>query len=96
MGRIRRKHSSEFKARVVLELLRGRSMSAVCSEYRIHPNLAQNWKRQAISNIQDLFAKKSKSNDDRKDNLIGELYKQIGKLKVEIDWLKKKHEELGI
>jgi transposase-like protein len=85
----RRTHTNEFKARVALEAVRGdKTINEIASDYKIHPNMIAKWKKQLIERIPDVFEHgiKEKPDDAEKE----ELYKQIGKMKVELDWLKKK------
>lgn len=91
MGNIRRRHSAALKSKVALELIIGAEpTSAICSKYSIHPGQAKSWKAKLTSSLPDIFDKQAKSNSSEKDELIEELYKQIGQLKVELDWVKKK------
>jgi len=94
MSNIKRQHSAAFKTRVVLELIKGvETISAICSKYSIHSTQARRWKEQAFSGMEANFCQKGKNFElKEKDNLIEELYKQVGQLKVELDWLKKKFE----
>lgn len=71
-------------------LKESKTVSQVCSQYSIHPTQAGHWKSQVISGMQSLLTGKPISELARKDELIQELYRQIGQLKVELDWLKKK------
>ncbi len=90
MGNIKRKHSAPFKVRVALELIREKEpLSIICSRYGIHPTQARRWKEQALEILTAGFSNKSDVKDKQKDKLIEELYKQVGQLKVELDWLKK-------
>lgn len=92
MNNIKRQHSAEFKTNVVLDLLKQEeTLSAICSKYSIHPTQARRWKLFALEILRSSFNGKTISQQLReKDNLIEELYKQVGQLKVELDWLKKK------
>lgn len=92
MGNIKRKFNSSFKARVALELIKGQSTIAeICSKFSIHPTQAGLWKTQALSGLAGVFNNKPPNNEiKKKDELIEELYRQIGQSKVELDWLKKK------
>lgn len=91
MGNIKRKHSSSFKAKVAMEMIRDAdSVASICSKYSIHPSQAHKWKKQAVEGLQLIFTDKPKSELREKNKLIEELYKQVGQLKVELDWLKKK------
>jgi transposase len=85
----RRIHTNEFKARVAFEAVRGdKTINEIASVYKIHPNMITKWKKQFMERIPDVFehGMKKKPDDAEKE----ELYKQIGKMKVELDWLKKK------
>lgn len=62
----------------------------ICSRYSIHPSQAHKWKNQALEGLEIIFTDKIKPELKAKDELIEELYKQVGQLKVEHDWLKKK------
>ena len=91
MGNIKRHHPPSFKAKVAIEMIEGtETAAAICSRYGIHPTQASVWKQQALSGLEALFAGKSDHELKAKDELADELYKQIGQLKVELDWLKKK------
>lgn len=89
---IKRVHSAEFKLSVVLALMKQeKTMSQICSEFRIHPTQARRWKEKALEGMKGSLNGTGVS-QKLEDNaeLIEELYRQIGKLKVELDWLKKK------
>ena len=91
MGNIKRFHPASFKARVALELLKEiETAAAICSKYGIHPTQAAVWKKQLLGGAENLFSDKPSNQLKEKDEIIDELYKQIGQLKVELDWLKKK------
>jgi transposase-like protein len=91
MNRIKRVHSPAFKAQVALDLIRGIvTMSQICSRHRIHPTQAGKWKAEATAGLSSVFENKPNTQLKEKDEFIDTLYKQIGKLKIEMDWLKKK------
>lgn len=91
MGNIRRSHSASLKAKVALDLIREiETIATVSSKYSIHPTQAGQWKRQLLANAENLFSDKPSNLLKEKDEIISELYRQIGQLKVELDWLKKK------
>jgi transposase-like protein len=86
----RQQYPKEFKARVALEALKGeKTIAELSSEYEVHSNMITKWKKQLQENVGEIFARKSDREPNDKD-LIENLYKQIGKSQVEIDWLKKK------
>jgi len=87
----RNRYSGIFKARVSLEAIKGdKTLAELSNKYQIHTNQITTWKKKLLTNAQDLFKdnrrRKKKDNDIETD----ELYRQIGQLKVELDWLKKK------
>ena len=88
----RRKFKADFKAKVALAALKEQqTIEEICKKFDIHPTQANQWKREFISNAATLFDKDSKEllvQDNEK--LLQELYAQIGQLKVENDFLKKK------
>ncbi len=91
MGNIRKKYLPALKAKAALEALKEEKTSAeLASEYQVHPGQIRRWKSIATEGIRELFMDKRQKRDKDKDMLIEELYKQIGQLKVEVDWLKKK------
>jgi transposase-like protein len=86
-----RKFTSAFKAKVVLELIKEKeTIGQISSRYEIHPTQANKWKREVQAKIEQIFENTQKRELAEKNLLIEELYKQIGQLKVEMDWLKKK------
>jgi putative transposase len=87
----RKHHSSEFKARVAVEAIRGeKTINEIASVYEVHPNVVGLWKKHALDRLPDIFSdqRSRKSKDD--SALRDRLYQQIGQLQVELDWLKKK------
>lgn len=90
MKKNKRFRTANFKAKVALDLIRGETMSEICSKYEIHPTQAGKWREQALNGLETLFTDKRTNELEEKNETIEELYKQIGQLKVESDWLKKK------
>ena len=87
----RKNFSDAFKAKVVLEVIKGqKTMTEIASTYKVHPNQTSKWKKKVLLELPGIFSKKDKAMDETRDELINELYRQIGQQKVEIDWLKKK------
>ena len=88
---MRRRFGSEFKAKVALAAIRGEeTLSELASKYEVHPGQIQTWRRQAIDSMQDSFSDKRIKRDNEHAELVDDLYRQIGILKVENEWLKKK------
>jgi transposase len=91
----RKHHTAAFKSKVAMEAIQEReTINQIASRYEIHPNLVTQWKRQLLESLPDCFARKRKK-ESKEDALKDELFQQIGKLKVENDWLKKKYESVG-
>ena len=95
MGKIRRNHSATFKAKVALEAVKKeKTIAQLSSEFGVHPNQITQWRRRLLDELPDIFARKRKKKETDADALQSELYRQIGQLKVELDWVKKKSELL--
>ena len=91
----RKSYSAAFKAKVALEAIKETRTSAeLSSAYGVHTTMITRWKRQLLEQLPDVFSDKAKRKDKNIDELIASLYQQIGQLKVELDWLKKKSELL--
>ena len=89
--KVRRNHPAAFKAKVALEALREQKTIAELSNlYGIHSTQITKWKRQALDILSGGFSEKQKQKEQDDRSLIQELYQQIGRLKVEVDFLKKK------
>lgn len=90
MKSIKRKHSDEFKAKVSLEAIKEKqTIEEISHKYELHPSVVKLWKKQAIENMGKSFSNGSKE-DKSAEILMERLYSQIGQLKVENDFLKKK------
>jgi transposase len=90
MSRKRAQHSAAFKAKVALAALKEtRTVSELAGQFSVHPTQVHKWKRQMVEGAESLFAGPGvKQRDDEAES--GELYEQIGRLKMELEWLKKK------
>ena len=88
----RKRHESGFKAKVALEAMRERkTVSELASQFSIHPTQVNDWKRQLQVWATELFeGKNSARQNSRDESRETELYEQIGRLKMELEWLKKK------
>jgi len=91
MARTRRRFEAGFKAKVALEAIREvKSISEIAQQFKVHPNQVTIWKKQLLSEAARIFesgeGKPAKSDEPE----ASELYEQIGRLKVELEWLKKK------
>lgn len=86
----RKKHTTQTKVKVVLEALKGEKTTAeITAKYGIHSTQINNWKKAALEVIPEAFSSYRKRQEDDQQALIDELYKQIGQLKVENEFLKK-------
>lgn len=86
----RKVYEGVFKSRVVLEVLRGeKTLSEIASEYSIHPNQITQWKKLVVALLPDILSRKTKKTEKQEEELQNELFKQIGELKVENEFLKK-------
>ena len=94
MGGKRRRFSGAFKAKVALAAVRGDKTTAeLAAKFGVHGNQVSAWKKQLLAGAAELFTdgRGRESNGAAEE----ELYEQIGRLKMEIEWLKKKGAELG-
>lgn len=92
---MRKKHDKNLKARVALEAIKGeKTIAEIASEYKVHPNQVGQWKKKALSGIPDIFERGENKKNKELKNEKDDLFKQIGKMKVENDWLKKKLDQL--
>jgi transposase len=88
---IRKRFDKEFKAKVALAALKeDRTLSELASHFGVHSNQISKWKSQAVAGLANIFSGKSDNAPMGQDGLVAELYKKIGELEVEKDWLKKK------
>jgi transposase-like protein len=89
--RRRRTYDAAFRARVALEAIKNtRTLAEISGEYKVHPNMIVKWKKEVISKLPLLFQKADNTGIIEAEEKIDELYREIGKLKVESDYLKKK------
>jgi transposase len=93
---VRKKYSSEFKAKVAMSaLLEQKTLAELASEYEVHPTQIVNWKKELHERAKEIFDKDASWNAKAAEIKEAELYRQIGQLKVEVDWLKKKSAEIN-
>ena len=94
----RKQYSPQFKAKVALEAARGdKNVAELSSQYDLHPTVVNNWKRQLLDGASDLFesGRQQKAEKDTQEQ-IKDLYRHIGQLKVERDFLAERSEILGL
>ena len=91
MTTTRKQYSPKFKARVAVEAIRGeKTLSQLGSQYKVHPIQIAKWRKSALEQLPELFVDGRKSKSRNGDAGSDALYEEIGRLKVELDWLKKK------
>ena len=87
----RRRHSAAFKFKVALVAAKGtQTLSELASEYQLHPNQISTWKRQLLESGATVFNPGRGNSEQKHAAREAELYEQIGRLKMELEWLKKK------
>ena len=83
--------TAEFKSKVAIEAIKGhKTINELTSEFGVHPTQISNWKRQLLESSKNVFVGKQPRGAQNTESERDQLYAQIGKLKVELDWLKKK------
>ena len=99
MSKKRKQDSAQLKAKVALEAIRGeKTVAELAAQYEIHPTMINNWKRQLAEGASQLFEAQHQQSDRDEDAQaqIDELYRQIGQLKVERDFLANRSARLGL
>jgi transposase-like protein len=95
----RRKFTSEFKAKVALEAIReSNTLAEIAQKHKLQATQVSAWKKEALDSMSEIFKDKRRINDEIKDieTKNDELYKVVGQLTMERNWLKKKSKELGL
>ena len=96
MADTRKKYTAQDKVKIVLETLKNdQAMSQITSKYGAHGSQICTWKKQALEGLVQIFSSKKMKKDSNQTELVDELYRQIGQLKVEVDFLKKKSTLFG-
>lgn len=96
MEKIHRQYPPSFKAKVALEAIKEKKTSSeLASKYGVHPTQIKRWKKIAMDGIIQLFTDGRQKQDEEKNLLIEELYREIGQSKMELDWFKKKSGLIG-
>ncbi len=83
-------YTAEFKAKVALEAVKGdKQFSELAFKYDVHPSQVTQWKKDLLSNLPDIFSSKKKKQEKQREHTEAKLFEEIGRLKVEVNWLKK-------
>jgi transposase len=91
MPRTRKSHPPSLKARVAVEAIKGhRTTAQIAQMFGVHPTQVGGWKKQALAGLPDVFGNGREQMRQQADAEKDDLYKQIGQMKVELDFLKKK------
>jgi putative transposase len=91
MSTQRKRYSAEFKARVALDAIKGhKTVNELASIYGVHPTQITHWKHQLQKEVPQIFSAQRAKRVQDQDALQAQLYQQIGQLRVELEWLKKK------
>ena len=87
----RKRFTSEFKAKVAIAALKGhQTTNEIAAEFEVHPSQVNSWKKQLLSSSSDVFGRGRQLQEKDFEKERDHLFSQIGRLKVEVDWLKKK------
>jgi putative transposase len=91
MTKQRNHYSADFKAKVAIAAIKGQqTVNEIASIYSVHPNQVMQWKKQLLEAVPDVFSVRRARAAQDEEEVKAQLYQQIGQLKVELDWLKKK------
>ncbi len=89
-----KRHSAQFKFRVALEAAKGtKTLAELASQYGLHPSQISEWKQQLLQDGPSVFSTHTARQQREQETRQAELYEQIGRLKMELEWLKKKATE---
>lgn len=95
MTKKRKQYSAQFKFRVALEAAKeSKTISELASEYGVHPTMVRTWKKQLMGTGADVFQNSAKRSEPE-GVAEAELYEQIGRLKMELEWVKKKADQFS-
>lgn len=95
MAFMRKQYEAAFKAKVALEAVKGeKTIAQIASAYKVHPNQIRQWRQRLLEILPEVFSNRRPKQEKDRDELEAELFRQIGQLKVEVEWLKKKSQSL--
>lgn len=92
----RKAHAASFKAQVALAAVKGdKTINELAKQYGVHPTLIHGWKKQLLAGVEDVFARGGGAAADDHQAVQAQLYEQIGRLKMDLEFLKKKLGDVG-
>ena len=92
---MRKRHDAAFKAKVALEAIKEeRTLAQLASDYGVHAHQIGQWRKPLLEQLPTVFSERKKAGERDLEEKESELYQQIGQLKVEVEWLKKKSQQL--
>jgi transposase-like protein len=92
----RKAHEASFKAQVALAAVKGdKTMNELAKQYGVHPTLIHGWKKQLLAGVEDVFARGGGTAAEDHQAVQAQLYEQIGRLKMDLEFLKKKLGDVG-
>ena len=92
---MRKSFSAELMAKVALDAIKeGKRIAELSTQYEVHRTQITNWRKRALEGLAGIFQEKASRTRGEKEKVIDELYRQIGQLKVENEWLKKKSTQI--
>jgi transposase-like protein len=92
----RKRHAAAFKARVALEAVKQtKTLAELARTFQVHPVQISQWKKQLLDGVESLFSDGRRRERDESQALQAQLYEQIGRLNMEVEWLKKKAARCG-
>ena len=90
MGEIRKRHTAKRKFDVAIAALTGeKTVAEIASKFKVHPAQVSQWKKQLLDSSLELFGGKRPPSEVN-ETLVSQLYEEVGRLKFELDWVKKK------
>lgn len=93
--RMRKTYDAAFKAKVAFEAAKGeKTMAQLASEFSVHPNQIRLWRNHLMEQLPELFSNRRPQQEKVREERESELFQQIGQLKMELEWLKKKSQTL--
>ena len=96
MSRKPKSHAASFKAQVALAALKGdKTINELAKQFSIHPTLIHGWKKQLQAGVEEVFNRGGVASTEDHQAVQTQLYEQIGRLKMELEWLKKKLADVG-